>query len=74
MNEEYKDITPEKIEDVMKELGIDKRMPSIEHYIQEKDRKKYSAWKIDTGTSISYTGDAGIEMFNKAIKEYINNI
>lgn len=48
------------------------REPSIEHYEWEEDGQKYSSWKIDTGSAVIWTGDAGKELFDKALKEQIN--
>lgn len=50
------------IKEAFKKLG-----PSIKHYQWEEDGKKYSSWKIDTGNMIINCGDAGMELFNKAL-------
>lgn len=77
MSEEYDSLTPRKIEDAFNEIikaeeAKGNKMPSIKHNVWEEDGQKYSMWTIDTGKSIAITGDAGIEMFNKAIKEWVN--
>ena len=45
------------------------REPSVKHYEWEEDGKKYSMWRIDTGSMVLNTGDGGMELFEKALKE-----
>ena len=49
------------------------RTPSIEHSEWKEDGQKFSSWKIDCGTGPAiFTGDAGMECFNNALKEIVN--
>lgn len=43
--------------------------PSITHYEWEEDGKKYSSWKINTGSYTINTGDAGMKLFEEAMKK-----
>ncbi len=46
-----------------------RRAPSVTHYEWEEDGKRYSSWRIDTGSSIANCGDGGMDLFLKALKE-----
>lgn len=75
LDDDYNSLNKKKIEDAYQEI-IDKRIangeriPSIKHDVWEEDGQKYSMWTIDTGNNITITGNGGMEMFNKAIKEW----
>ena len=58
-------IKKEDVEEIVKEI----RLPSIEHHEWYEDNVRYSAWKIDTGDNIVWTGDGGKAMFDEAIKK-----
>lgn len=77
MNEEYDSLTPRKIEDAFNEIikaekAKGNREPSIKHDVWEEDGQKYSMWTIDTGKNVARVNDAGMELFDKAIKEWVN--
>lgn len=76
----YDNIDKEEIEKALSEVFYNRvgenkstRAPSIKHYEWEEDGKKYSSWKIDTGSAIINCGDAGMEHLEKAVKKQIKS-
>lgn len=57
-----------KLEEEIRKL----RLPSIKHYEWEENGKKYSSWKIDTGSGILNCGDGGMKLFEEALKNKLN--
>lgn len=71
-------ITKEIIESKLKEIFIDSE-PLLKKCEWEEDGKIYHTWKINAGKHESgrivtgYTNDAGAEMMQKAMEEWIKN-
>lgn len=73
----YKNLSVDKIRGalngIMREpITKHNREPKITHYEWEEDGKQYSSWKIDTGEMILSCGDGGMDLFQKAVRDRIN--
>lgn len=76
LDKDGKEITKERIEEVMKEVYKD-TPPLLEKCEWEEDGQVYHTWKINAGKHESgrqvtgYTNDAGAAQIQKALEEWI---